>query len=138
MLSLAKAGYTSLYNYGGAAETAKLHCFTDTAKTTLDNTHLSNAGAYKIASMIADETIKLGLSDVVDKVEISETKQNDDTGGITLGEEISSQGRPCGFQLIHHLFIISFRLPPVIIPDGKAKNVIYRKYCSAREKADLV
>ena len=60
--SLAKAGYTSLYNYGGAAETAKLHCFTDTAKTTLNNTHLSNAGAYKIASMIADETKKLGLS----------------------------------------------------------------------------
>ena len=27
---------------------------------------------------------------VVDKAEISETKQNDDTGGITLGEEISS------------------------------------------------
>ena len=54
--------YTSLYNYGGAAETAKLHCYTDTAKTTLDNTHLSNAGAYKIASMIADETKKLGLT----------------------------------------------------------------------------
>ena len=54
--------YTSLYNYGGAAETAKMHCYTDTAKTTLDNTHLSNAGAYKIASMIADETKKLGLA----------------------------------------------------------------------------
>lgn len=62
MTAQTTALYTSLYNKGGAAETAKMHCYTDTAKTTLDNTHLSNAGAYKIASMIADETKKLGLS----------------------------------------------------------------------------
>ncbi|MDO5148107.1 MAG: GDSL-type esterase/lipase family protein [Oscillospiraceae bacterium] len=54
--------YTNLYNYGGADETAKMHCYTDTAHTTLDNTHLSNAGAYKIADMIAEETQKLGLA----------------------------------------------------------------------------
>jgi lysophospholipase L1-like esterase len=54
--------YTNLYNYGGADETAKMHCYTDTAHTTLDNTHLSNAGAYKIANMIAAETQKLGLA----------------------------------------------------------------------------
>jgi lysophospholipase L1-like esterase len=36
--------------------------YTDTEKTTLDNTHLSNAGAYKTASMIADEVKKLNLS----------------------------------------------------------------------------
>ena len=62
MTALTTQLYTSLYNYGGAAETAKLHCYTDTAHTTLDNTHLSNAGAYKIASMIAEEVRKLNLS----------------------------------------------------------------------------
>lgn len=61
MTALTTQLYTSLYNYGGAAETAKMHCYTDTAKTILDNTHLSNAGALKIARMIAEETKKLEL-----------------------------------------------------------------------------
>ena len=48
-----------------------------------------------IKSLLSDylhsgDVDKCPLTDVVDKVEISETKQNDDTGGITLGEEISS------------------------------------------------
>ena len=50
-----------LYNAGGANETAKLHCYTDAAHTTLDNTHLSGAGAQKLASMIAEQTKQLGL-----------------------------------------------------------------------------
>ena len=62
MTALTTQLYTSLYNYGGAAETAKMHCYTDTAHTTLDNTHLSNAGAYKIASMIAEEIKILELT----------------------------------------------------------------------------
>lgn len=55
------SNHTSLYNYGGAAETAKMHCYADTAKTSLDNTHLSHAGALKIARMIAEETKKIDL-----------------------------------------------------------------------------
>ena len=62
MTQLTTQLYTNLYNYGGASETAKMHCYTDTNKTTLDNTHLSNAGAAKIASMIAEQTKKLGLT----------------------------------------------------------------------------
>lgn len=62
MTALTTQLYTSLYNYGGAEETAKMHCYTDTAKTTLDNTHLSNAGALKIARMIAEATQKLELT----------------------------------------------------------------------------
>lgn len=62
MTKLTTQLYTNLYNYGGADETAKMHCYADTTQTTLDNTHLSNAGAYKIADMIADETQKLNLS----------------------------------------------------------------------------
>ena len=62
MTTLTTQLYTSLYNYGGADETAKMHCYADTAQTTIDNTHLSNAGAAKIASMIAEQTKVLGLS----------------------------------------------------------------------------
>ena len=62
MTTLTTQLYTNLYNSGGASGTAKLHCYSDTAKTTIDNTHLSNAGAYKIASMIANETKKLELT----------------------------------------------------------------------------
>lgn len=61
MTKLTTQLYTNLYNYGGADEKAKMHCYADTTQTTLDNTHLSNAGAYKIADMIADETQKLNL-----------------------------------------------------------------------------
>ena len=42
-------------------QAAKMHCYADTAKTSLDNTHLSHAGALKIARMIAEETKKLDL-----------------------------------------------------------------------------
>lgn len=62
MTALTTQLYTNLYNSGGASETAKLHCYSDTAQTQIDNTHLSNAGAAKIASMIADETKKLELT----------------------------------------------------------------------------
>lgn len=62
MTTLTTQLYTNLYNSGGASETAKLHCYSDTAQTQIDNTHLSNAGAVKIASMIADQTKNLGLS----------------------------------------------------------------------------
>ncbi len=61
MTTLTAQLYTNLYNAGGANETAKLHCYTDAAHTTIDNTHLSNAGATKIASMIAEQTKELGL-----------------------------------------------------------------------------
>ena len=62
MTSLTAQLYTNLYNYGGAAETAKLHCWADEARTQIDNTHLSSAGAAKIAQMIAEQMQKLGLS----------------------------------------------------------------------------
>lgn len=81
MTKLTTQLYTNLYNYGGAAETAKMHCYTDTNQTTLDNTHLSNAGAYKIANMIAEETQKQGLSigklknNYIKKAEVSITGQ---------------------------------------------------------------
>lgn len=61
MTALTSQLYTNLYNAGGANETAKLHCYTDAAHTTLDNTHLSGAGAQKLASMIAEQTKQLGL-----------------------------------------------------------------------------
>lgn len=61
MTTLTTNLYTNLYNYGGAEETAKMHCYADTEQTTIDNTHLSNAGAYKIANMIANETKKYKL-----------------------------------------------------------------------------
>ena len=62
MTGLTTQLYTNLYNYGGANETAKLHCYTDAAHTTLDNTHLSGAGAYKLSQMIAEQTKELGLT----------------------------------------------------------------------------
>ena len=61
MTALTTQLYTNLYNAGGANETAKLHCYTDAAHSTLDNTHLSGAGAQKLASMIAEQTKQLGL-----------------------------------------------------------------------------
>ena len=62
MTTLTTQLYTNLYNAGGANETAKLHCWTDTAHTTLDNTHLSSGGAWKISQMIAQQTKELGLT----------------------------------------------------------------------------
>ena len=62
MTALTTKLYNDLYNYGGANETAKLHCYTDAAHTTLDNTHLSGAGAQKLASMIAEQTISRRIS----------------------------------------------------------------------------
>lgn len=62
MTELTTQLYTNLYNAGGAAETAKMHCYTDNTKTSIDNTHLSNAGASKIAQMIAEQIMKSGLS----------------------------------------------------------------------------
>ena len=62
MTKLTTELYTNLYNSGGATETAKMHCYIDTDKTTIDNTHLSNAGAQKIANMIAEQTKELGLT----------------------------------------------------------------------------
>lgn len=62
MTTLTTQLYTNLYNAGGANETAKLHCYTDAAHTTLDNTHLSGAGAAKISQMIAEQTRELGLT----------------------------------------------------------------------------
>ena len=61
MTALTTQLYTSLYNAGGANETAKMHCYTDSSHSTIDNTHLSNAGAQKIAQMIAEQTKVLGL-----------------------------------------------------------------------------
>ena len=60
-ITLSAYSGSNLYNAGGANETAKLHCYTDAAHTTLDNTHLSGAGAQKLASMIAEQTKQLGL-----------------------------------------------------------------------------
>ena len=62
MTALTTQLYTNLYNYGGLNETKKLHCYTDAAHTTLDYTHLSSAGAWKIAQMIAEQTKELGLT----------------------------------------------------------------------------
>ncbi len=62
MTALTTQLYTNLYNAGGANETAKLHCYTDAAHTTIDNTHLSSAGAQELASMIVDQTKQLGLT----------------------------------------------------------------------------
>ena len=52
MTALTTELYTNLYNAGGASETAKLHCYTDTAHTTIDNTHLSSKGAAAVAGII--------------------------------------------------------------------------------------
>lgn len=54
--------YNNLYTSGGAGATAEMHCYADEAKTTLDNTHLSNLGATRIAGIIAEQTNKLGLT----------------------------------------------------------------------------
>ncbi|MGN0622024.1 MAG: RICIN domain-containing protein [Porcipelethomonas sp.] len=62
MTALTTELYTNLYNAGGADATAKLHCYTDEANTTIDNTHLSEYGAEVIAGMIAEEIKKLDLS----------------------------------------------------------------------------
>ncbi|MBQ5533092.1 MAG: hypothetical protein IIU04_06035, partial [Bacteroidales bacterium] len=62
MTELTTQLYTNLYNAGGANETAKLHCYTDATHTTIDNTHLSSAGARKLAQMIAEQTRQLGLT----------------------------------------------------------------------------
>lgn len=61
MTALTTQLYTDFCNAGGANETAKLHCYTDAAHSTLDNSHLSGAGAQKLASMIAEQTKQLGL-----------------------------------------------------------------------------
>ena len=53
---------TELYEQVGAANTASLHCYTDAAHTTIDNTHLSSKGATLIAGIIADQTKALGLT----------------------------------------------------------------------------
>ena len=50
------------YNQIGADNTAALHCWTDTAHTTLDNTHLSEQGATVVAGIIAAQTKELGLT----------------------------------------------------------------------------
>jgi glutamate synthase (ferredoxin) len=57
-----------------------------------------------IKSLLSDylhsgDADKCPQTDVVDKAEISETKQNDDTGGITLGEEISSSASTVCFEI---------------------------------------
>ena len=62
MTELTRQLYTDLYSSGGAAETAKLHCYKDDAHTTVDNTHLSSSGAQKLAEMIAEQTKELGLT----------------------------------------------------------------------------
>ncbi len=62
MTSITAELYTNLYNSGGADATAAMHCYADAAHTSIDNTHLSNAGAQKIAGIIADELKNLGLS----------------------------------------------------------------------------
>jgi lysophospholipase L1-like esterase len=61
MTDLTTQLYNNLYNAGGASETAKMHCYADTARTKIDNTHLSNAGASKIAQMIVEQARKQGL-----------------------------------------------------------------------------
>ena len=53
---------TAYYNQIGAVNTAALHCWTDTAHTTLDNTHLSEQGATVVAGIIAAQTKELGLT----------------------------------------------------------------------------
>ena len=62
MTALTTKLYTNLYNSGGADATAALHCYSDEANTTIDNTHLSNYGATVIAGMVADQTKSLGLT----------------------------------------------------------------------------
>ncbi len=53
---------TAYYNQIGASNTAALHCWIDTAHTTLDNTHLSEQGALVVADIIAAQTKELGLT----------------------------------------------------------------------------
>ena len=54
--------YNNLYNSGRKTEVEQFHCYTDASKTKIDNQHLSSAGADMIASLIAQETVNLGLS----------------------------------------------------------------------------
>ncbi len=54
--------YNQLYTNGGADATAALHCYADTAQSSIDNTHLSNLGADYVAGFVADETKSLGLA----------------------------------------------------------------------------
>ena len=54
--------YNNLYNSGKADETAKFHCKDINNIEALDNTHLSGAGAEMVASLLAPETKKLGLT----------------------------------------------------------------------------
>ncbi len=61
MTALTTELYTNLYASGGADATAALHCYSDSAQTTIDNTHLSSYGASLIASIIAEQTKDLGL-----------------------------------------------------------------------------
>ncbi len=53
--------YNQLYTAGGSDATAALHCWTDTAHTTLDNTHLSSYGAETVSRIVAEQTKQLGL-----------------------------------------------------------------------------
>lgn len=62
MTALTTQLYTDLYNAGGQNETQKLHCYKDEAHTTIDNTHLSGAGASKLAQMIVRQTKETGLT----------------------------------------------------------------------------
>lgn len=54
--------YSDLYAQGGADATAALHCFTDSAHTTTDNTHLSSLGANHVSQIVADQIKSLGLT----------------------------------------------------------------------------
>lgn len=54
--------YNELYAQGGADATAALHCFTDAAHTTTDNTHLSSLGANYVAQIVADQIKSLDLT----------------------------------------------------------------------------
>ena len=47
---------------GAASTTAKYYAYADTTKKTRDTMHLSSTGATKVASLIAQETKKLGLA----------------------------------------------------------------------------
>ncbi len=61
MTTKTKDLYYALYSEGGAEATAELHCYSDAARTTIDNTHLSVKGSEIIAGMIAEETRTLDL-----------------------------------------------------------------------------
>ena len=61
MTAKTAALYNELYQNGGAEATRKLHCYTDSTRTVIDQSHLSEYGASEIASMIAKEAKALGL-----------------------------------------------------------------------------